>query len=378
MKILIGMTRSDTVVSGSFKHICQIGERFRQEGIDVTYVLGGDGSAAQALEQRGYRVYKLKNLRRDLNIWFDFIALLQLIWVIFKVRPKICSWHTAKIGALGRIASVLTFRKNYYVPHGVPFVNTPENRGYKKFQLLERILAFLPGTIVGVCQFDKNEYLRIGVPDRKVKVIYNGMAGRKKIHGIAERPRGTQVKFITAARFEVQKDYVTLAKAVEKLHESGANFSLDIYGDGQMEAEVKSLFAALPPEVITFKGVVPDFSVKLAESDIFVLSSHWEGLPRSIIEAMACGKAVIATDVGGSRELINHQLTGYLVPHKDVAALHDCMRTYVEDKDKISQHGKNGFNNYFINFTLEKMLDRYVDEYFGGEYGGVESQGEVA
>lgn len=377
MKILIGMTRSDTIASGSFKHICQIGDRFREEGVDVAYVLGGNGPAAHTLEERGYRVYKLSSLTRNLNFWFDFFALIQLLAVILKFRPNLCSWHTAKIGAIGRFASLLTFRRNYYVPHGVPFVNTAENKGYRKFQILERLLSTLPGTIIGVCQFDKNEYVRIGVPDGKVKVILNGMPGESNADCKRERNSGSPVKFITAARFEAQKDYVTLANAVNLLYESGADFRLDIYGDGFGEDEVRALFSKIPSEIVSFRGVVDDFSKRLAESDVYLLSSHWEGLPRSIVEAMACSKAVIATDVGGCNELINHELSGYLVPHKDVLALYGSMRFYIDDKEKVTLHGRNGHSSYISNFTLANMLDQYVNEYLGTGYARVKRSGET-
>lgn len=360
MKILIGMTRSDTMVSGSFKHICQIGEKFRREGVDVVYVLGGDGEASDMLRRSGFRVHALTELKRDLSPFSDLASLIKLIWLIIKERPSVCSWHTAKIGALGRIASMLTFRQSYYVPHGVPFVNTPENKGYKKYEKIEKLLSFLPSKIIGVCEFDKNEYTRIGVPDKKLLVIQNGMQGKTNGNwALSDKP----VHFITAARFEAQKDYVTLAAACEQLIANKKDFSLSIYGDGQYENDVKAMFSHFPEGVINFCGVVPNFADKLAEADVFVLSSFWEGLPRSIIEAMACKKAVVASDVGGCSELIHHNNSGYLVSIRDASAMADSMQTYIDDKQKIIEHGENAYILYKLKYSLAVMLERYAHEY---------------
>lgn len=360
MKILIGMTRSDTIVSGSFKHISQIGEKFRQEGAEVVYAIGGDGEAVEKLRASGFKVYALSGLKREVSAFSDLFSLLKLVWLILSEKPHVCSWHTAKIGALGRIAAMLTFKRSYYVPHGVPFVNTPENKGYKKYQLLEKLLSVLPSKIIGVCEFDRNEYLRIGVPDRKLLVIRNGMLGKNNEHWqLTDKP----VHFITAARFEDQKDYVTLTAACQQLLANNKPFVLSIYGDGQHEELVKSRFSHFPSGMINFCGVVDNFAEKLAEADVFILSSFWEGLPRSIIEAMACKKAVVTSDVGGCSELIVAEKSGYLVPIRNAQVMTNSMLEYIDDKQKIVDHGLAAYELYKEKYSLPVMLTSYTEEY---------------
>lgn len=361
MKILIGMTRSDTIVSGSFKHITQIGTKFRDEGADVIYVLGGNGVAADHLRDLGFTVFCISSLKRDLSLFFDLFSFFRLLFIIIKNRPNICSWHTAKIGALGRITSFLTFKTSYYVPHGVPFVNTPENNGYKKYEQIERMLSKLPSKIIGVCEFDKNEYLRIGVSSNKVIVIPNGMKGITPNPSLYNKREFTH--FITAARFEQQKDYKTLADACKHLILVNNSFKLSIYGDGEYESEVKALFKDLPSDNIEFCGVVKNFAEKLAQADIFILSSFWEGLPRSMIEAMACKKPTICSDVGGCSELVQDNVTGFLIPIRDSVSMANKMAVYVDDRSTVLKHGKAAFNTYQSKYTLERMLGQYCVEY---------------
>ncbi len=360
MRILIGMTRSDTMASGSFKHIVQIGQRFRAEGVEVAYAIGHNGPAAEYLKKCDFKVYEMPYLERDLKVFRDFISLLQLILIILQFRPNVCSWHTAKIGALGRIASLLTFRKNFYIPHGVPFFESEHNKGYMMYRRLEKVLGVLPATIVGVCEFDTEQYLKLGVPESKTMTIHNGMraVGERK-HLLA---KGEKVIFITAARFEDQKDYPTLAAAVNRLAADHKDFELHIYGDGRKEAYVRSLFSEIP-EQVKFMGVVEDLTTALLQAHVFVLSSHWEGLPRTIIEAMSCNMPVVATSVGGVKELINHGKTGYLVEPGDSDAVYRYMKEYLVAPELIIEHGGASYRKYKAEFTLDLMLEQYVKAY---------------
>jgi glycosyltransferase involved in cell wall biosynthesis len=198
------------------------------------------------------------------------------------------------------------------------------------------------------------------VPNKKLLVIRNGMLGAiDNEWELTDIP----VHFITAARFEDQKDYVKLASSCQILLEQGHDFKLSIYGDGQHELKVKSLFSHFPADVINFCGVVDNFAEKLAEADVFVLSSFWEGLPRSIIEAMACKKAVIASDVGGCSELIDHGVSGYLIPIRDAGLMANAKKQYILDRQKIITHGDRAHALYQAKYSLSAMLDSYALEY---------------
>jgi len=351
------------MASGSFKHIVQIGEGFRRAGCEVAYVIGKNGPVCDFLSARGFRVYSLPSLERDLSPLKDAVSLAGLLKILLQFNPDICSWHTAKIGALGRIASAMLFRRSFYVPHGIPFFESRHNSGHKKYRLLEKILSYLPSKIVGVCQFDTDQYLNLGLSEAKAITIHNGMpavlTSRLERGG---RPRD-KVVFLTAARFENQKDYPTLAEAVRRVAQICPNrFELHIYGDGPQEQQTRELFSGIDAPVI-FKGFIEDMTVALKSADVFVLSSHWEGLPRSIIEAMSCRLPVIATDVGGVKELIVHGHSGYLVAHANAEAIVEAMVEYVENEALWRAHSESSYAKFNAEFTVEKMLDKYLQAY---------------
>lgn len=362
MKLLIGMTRSDTVLSGSFVHIRQVGEHMRSQGHEVMYLLGGeDGPASQMLRSCGFNVMQVESLRRSINPLHDCRAFVHVLRLIKQFKPDFCSWHTAKVGAVGRLACALLRVPCIYVAHGVSFAETPENPSWRLYAALERIASFLPGRIVCVCEYDQREFLKIGVNKDRLRVIRNGM---KDPGPLARKTSGGHIRFVTAARYERQKDYRTLAHACRLLDERGVKFELDIYGQGPLKGEVYAYFEGL--DNVNFKGVVPDFGRVLKDSDVFVLSTHWEGLPRSIIEAMSYSVPVIATDVGGVSELISSGSSGYLVPHEDPMCLADRMEHYCLSGYDIQKHGEEGYRLFSTKYCATSMLKAYEMEYHLG------------
>lgn len=367
MHVLIGMTRGDTISSGSFVHIKQVGQRIRSEGGEVSYVIGGkeDDPAVVALRDRGFKVFVLSKFKKEVSLFWDFLSLFELVFLIRKINPDVCSWHTSKIGALGRIVSALTKTPSVYVPHGVSFVDVPENGGAKVYRALEKGLSFLPIDIVGVCEFDRDAFKGIGVRGDKVRVIYNGMPEKS---GCPSFPSGgdsvNAVGFITVARFADQKDYATLIGACALLKEEGFGFSLKVFGDGEKKDYVEGLIDEFHlNKEIELCGVEEDLSPFLEASDVFLLSSNWEGLPRSIIEAMSFGMPVVASDVGGVCELVESGLNGYLVEKGDVNGFCFSMKAYVENRELIRLHGQESYRIFKSGFTERAMLDSYCSLY---------------
>jgi glycosyltransferase involved in cell wall biosynthesis len=106
-----------------------------------------------------------------------------------------------------------------------------------------------------------------------------------------------------------------------------------------------------------------DIAGVLARSDIFVLSSLWEGLPLVAVEAMAAARPVVLSDVGGNRDLIDHGVQGLLVPPGDAAALAAALLELLADNPRLQAMGLAGRERVRHDFALETMARRYEDLY---------------
>jgi len=221
---------------------------------------------------------------------------------------------------------------------------------------------------------DLERYLRtdVGVPAARVEQIYNGVDavkfrpaddGRAAIEGCPFRdPRYWLVG--TVGRMDPVKDPLNLVRAfIQALQLAPAKrerMRLLLIGDGALYSEARAMLGAagiadlawLPGE----RNDVPDI---LRGLDCFALPSLGEGISNTILEAMATGLPVIATNVGGNGELVEAGITGELVPAGDPHALAQPMLTYARDRDAAKTAGRNGRARIEREFSLEAMLGRY-------------------
>jgi glycosyltransferase involved in cell wall biosynthesis len=150
---------------------------------------------------------------------------------------------------------------------------------------------------------------------------------------------------------------------------------LAIVGNGQLadrvEAEIESLGVAEYVRLFPFRGSVGAY---LSALDVFVLPSLWEALPLGPIEAMMCGIPVVATDVGGVPEIIDHQRTGLLVPAGNADALASALGALMADSGRRTAMGDRGRAVATSRFGLDRMVDQ-VEAVYEDVLLGPEAQG---
>ena len=126
-----------------------------------------------------------------------------------------------------------------------------------------------------------------------------------------------------------------------------------IIGDGEKREELD----------IVWLGYRTDIQNVIAHIDFLVLSSLWEGYPLTLIEALSVGKAIVATDVGGNKEIVNDNVTGLLVKPKDSEGLSNAIVQLCNDKEKRKQMSINAYSSYEKSFSFVKMKENYIDFY---------------
>lgn len=156
-------------------------------------------------------------------------------------------------------------------------------------------------------------------------------------------------------RLDPIKDHPTLFRAIETLRASGAGAHLLVVGDGPEEARLR----ALAGDGIHLLGRREDVPRILGALDVFVLNSLNEGISNTILEAMASGRAVVATRVGGNPELVDDGETGRLVPAADADALARAIGDYLDDPDLRRRHGAAARAAATERFGIERMVREY-------------------
>lgn len=215
-------------------------------------------------------------------------------------------------------------------------------------------------------------YLETGVgvaPERMSRII-NGVDTRRFYPGRDRSPLpadfappGASV-IGTVGRLETVKDQPNLVRAfihlIRAVPDARDRLRLVIVGDGSLHTEIEHLLAEAHVQAqVWLAGSRDEVPELLRSLDLFVLPSRAEGISNTILEAMACGLPVVATDVGGNAELVAKGETGQLVPANDPAALAAAIRGYVDDPDRMRAHGAAGRRRVEARFSLEAMVAAY-------------------
>jgi glycosyltransferase involved in cell wall biosynthesis len=175
---------------------------------------------------------------------------------------------------------------------------------------------------------------------------------------------GDNVLFVCVARFDLQKNHATLLKAFAQGPACDPKAHLVLVGTGvlqrQLEQEVQKLGLA---GQVHFLGVREDIPDVLAATDVFVLSSDYEGSPLSIVEAMAAGLPIVSTRAGGVPELIQNGEEGFLVQVGDVKSLADCMTFLAQNLEARRSLGTAAARRARDNFDVSVMVQAYEEVY---------------
>ena len=165
-----------------------------------------------------------------------------------------------------------------------------------------------------------------------------------------------------AGRLEAVKDYPSLLRAMVEVPESAR---LVIAGSGPLENDLLRLSTLLGLERrVRFIGFDPDVLRWMQTADGFVLSSRWEGLPMSLLEAAACAMPALATDVPGTREVIIDGETGWLAPAGDAAGLGKVMTQVMQmPPEMLSAMGERARRNVMDRFSMNAVLDQWEEQY---------------
>jgi len=361
MKLLFVITRADTV-GGAQVHVrdlAKASKALKDKVAKVLVVTGSKGLYTEELEKLEIDYISLNSLQRKLSLVQDWHALNFLQQTIREFKPDVISTHSSKAGILGRVAAKITNTPCIFTAHGWAFTGGVPEPSRTIYQWLERIAAPLADRIICVSEHDRAIGIQNGMEPHLIQRIYNGMPDISP-QLRANPSQGNPVRIVMIARFDRQKDHVTLLEAFKEI--SGAE--LDLVGDGPNLEAIKTLAAKLSvTNRVNFLGYSSNVASVLKTAHIFTLISNWEGFPITTIEAMRAGLPVVVSKVGGAWEAVIEGVTGYSVERGDVQSLHQRLLQLVSDAELRRKMGNEGRKRYEAQFTFGKMFESTVKVY---------------
>lgn len=165
-------------------------------------------------------------------------------------------------------------------------------------------------------------------------------------------------------RMTYQKDPLGMIKAFAKAHERTQNLKLLMIGEGELKQAAFDLVKEMGiGQSVVFDGFRQDIPAVLKGIDIYCLPSLWEGFPIGVLEAMAMGKVVIASDVDGTREAVQHKENGWLVPAKDTGALASAIERLAKEVSLRTRLQEQARSTIIARYNIESMTDKIEDVY---------------
>src|SRR6266566_672968 len=301
------------------------------------------------------------DLRRAVAPRADLAALARFARIVRDLRPELIHAHSSKAGAIARLARVMSPRTPVvYTPHGYAFAShfsrASERLLYKD---IERALAPLATRVVCVCDAEARLARSIG-PRGRVRVVHSGIAPPAP-GGVAPQlaelgRRGPVIGALTLLR--PGKGLQTLLAAAPLVLERHADVQLAIVGEGpdleQLREQARALGVA---GAVHFLGPTRDPTRELRGMDVFVHPSWAEAFPYAILEAMALGLPIVASDVGGIGDAIVHGESGLLTPPRDERALAKALAELLSDRQRAAKLGHAALARV-SRFTREGMIAR--------------------
>jgi len=309
---------------------------------EVFVIAGGNGAMWNALSPN-VKQLRIKQLKRSISP-LDIIVWVKLIYYYFKFKPDIINLHSSKIGLLGRLAFPKS--KTFYTVHGFDSIRV----AYRQFLPLEKMLS-KRAHIIAVSDYDKENIHAEGISS-PVESIYNGIATVSKdaIGKAADIMKADKkFKVLCVARLAAPKRFDIFVETAKMLPD------ISFYWAGNPEP------VSDVPDNVHCLGLVTNAAALNHLTDVFMLSSNFEGMPISILEALCCGKPVIASAVGSIPDVLKYE-NGFAVDNdsKQFASKIDKLSNDKALYNKMSAAAKLSYSE---NFTLETMVDKYYKLY---------------
>jgi glycosyltransferase involved in cell wall biosynthesis len=358
-------------IGGPSIHVILLTAGLTPKGYRTRLVVGQEsqqeGNLRSLAADHGVVCEALPSLGREIRPLSDFRAFWGLLRMIRHFRPLVVHTHAAKAGLLGRAAARLA---------GVPvIVHTYHGhvlRGYfgplrtAFFRLLEATMARLSDALVAVSDAVRKDLISLGVAsEEKIRVVPLGL---DLAHLARPLPRGAlrhrygvvdQAPLIgMVGRLVPIKDVPTFLRAAQIVHNTRPDSRFALVGDGEernlLEQECRQLGLS---ETVSFHGWRQDIGAVLGDLDVVVNSSLNEGTPVALIEALAAGRAVVATAVGGTPDLLGGGARGLLVPPSDPAALAAAILETLERPQAARERAEAGRAYVLAHHGVGRLLE---------------------
>jgi len=383
IKILRIITRLN--IGGPTIHTVLLNAKMDSERYE-SYLLAGtiesnESDMAYFADKYSITPIYINSMSREIRFIKDFIALREIFKIIKKIKPDIVHTHTAKAGLLGRMAAIMT-----KVPiiihtfHGNVFNGYFGRIKTKFFIWVEKILARFSTRIITISRQQKNELINLGVvKESKIEIINLGFQFENVIPSKTDKGKFREMHSIPKdakligiiGRLVPIKNHQLFLEIAEKIIKKHTNVYFSIIGDGELRGNIeKEILTQKLSDRVFITGFIKNLKPVYADLDLVLLTSNNEGTPVALIEAMACGKLVMSTRVGGVEDFIDNGMNGFYFPKGKSDLFVDEINIWMSNEEKYEMIKMNAKLKAIEKFSSARLIGDIEELYqkcFEGE-----------
>jgi len=370
LRVMLVMEATD---GGTGRYLREVALALCRQGLHVHVVCAARRNPAfrrvmAEMRRAGVRVSEI-DMCREVRPVRDLISLWQLWRLFHQTRVDVIHVHSSKAGALGRLAAALAGRRPVaYTPHAYAFLGPCGGLRRAGYLAVERVLGRWTNHVIAVSDSESRRAVaeRLSTP-LQTTTIPNGLADfppPQLVMEASQSSTGDRIVLGFLGRLEPQKAPAFLIDLAAELQRRNTEFVLWIGGEGSLRehCERMSKGHGLTGR-IRFLGHVTDTTSFYRSTDIYVLTSHYEGLPYSVLDAMAWALPVVAFRVDGVGDAVVDGITGLLAEPHDVEQLADYVIRLVRDPQLRRRLGQAGRERVCARFRLDRQVRQLEQTY---------------
>jgi glycosyltransferase involved in cell wall biosynthesis len=349
----------EPIQSGQTTHVISLSHELRRRGYRVTVAMPKNLLVShKAIQQVGVYVFQLE-MRKILWRPSALHSIGQLVR-----KASIVHVHSQEAGLVVRLVNRLVGSKAIvYTPQTV---DIRQKRYQNVYQFVEKMLAIVTHKIISVNSSDRNRLIQWGIPEHKVVTIPNGIDLSKfnnKVNLESIRQQlglvGSGPVVMQIGRLTEQKDPLSFVHGAAQIAKLSPNAQFVLLGEGPLRSRLVSFISDYGLEGrIHLAGYHEDAWKFIPVSDVVTLTSRWEGLPYSLMEAMGWAKPIVTTSVNGCSDLVCHVESGFLVAPGDITSWVQHVEYLLHHSDKAQEMGCKGRALLRSRFSLNAMVDQ--------------------
>ena len=350
-----------------------------------TKLIGGkhemyEGESLFIPHKYGVNPQIIDSLQREINFKKDKQAYNEIRAIIKEYKPDVVHTHASKSGAIGRLAAI---KENVPVIihtfHGHVFHSYFGKIKTIFYKTIERYLAKKSSAIITISKIQQNELVNIHkvIPPSKSKVINLGFdltkfqtnLPQKRAHFVKEyNIKNDEICIGIVGRLTDIKNHKMFFNVISKVaKKTSKKIRVFVIGGGELEDELiktaKQIEKDNEKQIFTFTSWIKDVDIPLARLDIVCLTSHNEGTPVSLIEAQAANVVVMSTNVGGVKDIVDENNTGYIINNFSVENYAIKLLDLIENKEKRKIMSQNGWNYVKDKFHYTRLCNNVENLY---------------